>query len=287
MQQINPKDRPKLIALIVAVVLVVGFGVKTTTDTLSTVSGTTLVPVATPTAAAAAAVAPDSAVATTTPEVPSNTFVLRNTYYDKRGRDPFTPVADSEFAKYSVKISGLVVPPPPPPSAPIVTGNTNVFGRNTFKEFRQGLDSLNARNNNLSQLNKEMSGVGASPVLPAPTFKILPPPPPPYTVVGVLIGEAGGRDVAILSRNAGTDKKFVVTGDALEGGYTVTAIESGGVRVMHPGRRSTTAAIPNAAPVPVGGSTEYYLPKQTTVVPATSVTLPLEGESKTGTPGAK
>ncbi|MBC8137726.1 MAG: hypothetical protein H8F28_17740 [Fibrella sp.] len=288
MQQISPKDRPKLIALVVGVVLVVGFGIKTTMDTLASVSGGggAPKPAATP---AVAGVRPDAATtpADTKTETASDTFVLTNADTGNRGRDPFTPVPDSEFAKRSVKVIGLVPPPPPPAPAPMAGGTTNVFGRNTIKTFRQGLAGLDEREKALAALTSEMKEVNKAPVRPEPVVKVLPPPPPPYAVVGVLIGEPGGRDVAILSRNASTDKKFVVAGDALEGGFTVTAIESGGVRVMHPGRRPTTTTIPGSAPVPVGDSTEYYLPKQTTVVPATSVTLPLEAAAAAPKTGVK
>lgn len=284
MQQLNPKDRPKLIGLIIGVVLVLGFGVKTTMDTMAMVSGGTPrpAPSATPGAAGVTATAAPAAAA---PEAAPGAFIIKRGYTDSRGRDPFSRVADSEFAKYSVKISSLA--PPPPPPAPVVTGNTGVFGRNTFKEFRKGIENLNERNKTLNDINQELNGVGANTPVPPPVVKVLPPPPPPYTVIGVLIGEPGGRDVAILSRSGSSDRKFVVAGDDLEGGYKVTAIESGGVRVTHPGRRATTSTVPGANPIPVGGGTEYYLPKQTTVVPATSMTIPLGDTSKSPAPGAK
>jgi hypothetical protein len=285
MQQLSPKDRPKLIGLIIGVVLVLGFGVKTTMDTMATVSGGTPRPAPSSSPVAAGAVATTAATTTAAaPEANTGTYIIKRGYTDNRGRDPFSRVSDSEFAKYSVKIPSLA---PPPPPAPIVTGNTGVLGRNTFKAFREGINNLNARQKDLSSIDRELSGVGASVPVPPPVVKVLPPPPPPYTVVGVLIGEPGGRDVAILSRTTGSDKKFVVAGDDLEGGYKVTAIESGGVRVTHPGRRATTSTVPGANPVPVAGGTEYYLPKQTTVVPATSMTIPLGDTSKTSAPGVK
>lgn len=291
MQQISPKDRPKLIALGVGVVAVFGFAIKTTMDSLNSVAGapspaagvTTAGATAPPTTAGVvpAAPAPDA----TTPEANSETYVLKSNYPDNRGRDPFTPVSDSEFAKHSVKITTFATPPPPPQ---ITTGGTGALSGGTMRMLRNGLKGFENRKKTLDQLDQEMGRVGNTPPVPRPVVKVLPPPPPPYTVIGVLIGEPGGRDVAILTRNATTDKKFVVAGDALEGGYTVTAIDSGGVRVTHPGRRPMTT---DAEPIPVGGSTEYYLPKQTTVVPATSMTLPLGASPNPGTstnvPGAK
>ncbi len=279
MQQISPKDRPKLIALVVGVLLVVGFGIKSTMDTLASVNAPSAAP---PPAAAGGGVqpiaAPAAAAAAAAP--PTEPFVLRNTYPADRSRDPFTPVPDSEFAKYSIKVADFVKPPPPPQ---IVIGNTGPLGKRTFGDFRDRINAMN-RQKNLDGILDEVKNVAAATVIPPPVVKVLPPPPPPYAVVGVLIGEPGGRDVAILRRTAGGDKKFVVAGDALEGGYTVTGIDSGGVRVTHPGQRSRTEPIPGAPSIPLGGTTEYYLPKQTTVVPATSVTLPLEGAANPGAP---
>lgn len=280
MQQISPKDRPKLIGLIVASVLVVGFGVKTTMDTMATVSGGTPAPGATP----AAAVEPTAAATTaTTPEAVPASYVLKDNYAASRGRDPFTVVSDSELAKYSVKIRGIATGTNPLPPARIVTGNVGVLGRNTFQELRNGGERAEQNNRELTGFNNiPVTAATPAAVPPPPVFKVLPPAPPPYAVVGVLIGEPGGRDVAILARTSGGDKKFVVEGDSLEGGYTVTAIESTGVRVTHPGRRKTTTTIPGAVPIPVGDSGEYYLPKQTTVVPATTIMLPLQEASRSG-----
>ncbi|MBC8140850.1 MAG: hypothetical protein H7Y38_05355 [Armatimonadetes bacterium] len=192
-----------------------------------------------------------------------------------QGRDPFTPVPDELIAGQSVRIPKIE--PAPSPSSTLPTR----LGGNAIRNLQNGFAGLN-RN---ATLDKELRDIEGAPIpIKPPEVRVLPPTPPPYTVAGVLIGEFGGRDVAILKRDgAEGDKKFVVVGDSLEGGFTVTAIESNGVVVKHPGRPTVTTEIPGAAPIPIGDTGAVNKPKQTIIVPAVTATLPLATASPAAT----
>ena len=232
----------------------------------------------TPTVAGVAPATPGAIAASPPPTTGAYILDGRMGGATPNGRDPFTPVSDEILAKASVRPKNFIPTPAPSPTPagvprlPIVQGGI-------AKSFRDGMNALNQRDKALDEIGL----IDKAPVIPPPTVRVLPPPPPPYTVSGVLIGEPGGRDVAIL-RHDGTEneKRFVVVGDSLEGGYTVSAIESGGVIVKHPGRRPSTTVIPGAPPAMANG-VEYKL-KQTITVPAATRTLPLEAAP--GTPGA-
>lgn len=143
MQELNPKDRPKLIALGVAAVLVVGFGIKTTMDTMASVSGGAR-PAATPTPAVAPVAGATATGASPTTAPSPGAYVLGSGYGSTSGRDPFTPVSDAEFAKYGVKVPELI--PAPVPSPTPIIGGTGIANRGVFKALAQGIQNYRSQN---------------------------------------------------------------------------------------------------------------------------------------------
>ncbi len=293
MKQGNTKETPKwaLPALFVGLVLVFGYIAKTTMDSLNPARpvGGTGVPggvVKTPQVAGVGAGSPAPGASPTT--VPPGHYVVGGRNIMAKGKDPFTVVPDSRLAGV-----GLHPFPAPVPLTRPAARSTGVgsLGNTTFERLRNGIETRKGQNRDIDEMYRDMQGGGGASANPGPSLKILPPPPPPYTVAGVLIGEAGARDVAILKRDGGTDRKFVVVGDPLEGGFTVTAIESGGVRVKHPGSRTEAQVMVPGPADPATGVSRNVLRKQTNFVPETVVMLPLGvapgGRPQSGQPRAR
>lgn len=261
MQNVDPKERPKLYALIAAAVIAFGFVVKPMYDLI--------VPPARPGAeppepprvrGGGVATAPGPATpaaGAATPSASGNNFIP-DKFPPHFVRDPFAPVPDdvlAEAARYTVLRSTIAPSPDPSINKPssIFAGGIGALPR----QINESAQAMIQHKTDVDAIGDEISHIGS-----APTVVVMPTPePPPYTVSGVLIGEPGGRDVAILHRTDGADeRRFVVVGDQLENGFKVTAIESDGVRIKNPG----------------SGNSDVFLTRQPGQREST-VTLPLGG----------
>jgi hypothetical protein len=267
MQNVDPKDRPKLYALIGAAVVVFGIVIFVTMQSIASVSPQhpASTPAPPPVASAAGATgatatpaapgAPVVAGAAPPPGTTPTTFIVDGPL--KQGRDPFAPVPDDRLAREAVRVIEIFPQKKPTPGQ-TAAKNTLVSSLPMIGPvINKGIRDLQTQRSELGSISDDIDKVSKT-----PSVEVLPLAPPPYVVSGVLIGEPGGRDVAILRSVPGGDRRFVVVGEKLDGGFMVTSISSDGVKV-----RPTT---------PGSTGSETSLSRQTDTGSA-PVTLPIGG----------
>ena len=165
MQDVTPKDRPKLYVLIAAVVVVLIYAGKTTYDGIVAVSPGATPPAPPAGAPAVAGVAPVTPGATASP-VPTGTYVLDGRLNATGGRDPFTPVSDAILAAASVRVKSLV-PIPTPSATPGTVPKLPLVG-GLATDLRKGLEALDRRNKALEEINM----IDKAPPIPPPVVKV-------------------------------------------------------------------------------------------------------------------
>jgi hypothetical protein len=220
MQQVDPKEMPKLYALIGLAVLLFGWvlysnlggGGSTSAKSKNANSKTADKTSASANEKPGTQVASNEAVAGALPFDPALVS------YPSAGADPFRPA-----------VGGVVIPPrkipSPAPVRPQQLPNIGNFAKPSapVKSLPKSLDDL---------LNQSKGKV--KPVVVTPNPDVL--------VTGVVLGNPEGanpRDVAILRKQGSDERLFVTIGDSVGNGFRVTAISAEGVELQAGNRRVT------------------------------------------------
>ncbi|GAB4458780.1 MAG: hypothetical protein OHK0029_20440 [Armatimonadaceae bacterium] len=199
-KQIDPKEKPKLFALIGLAVCVFGYLIYSSMGALA--------PPAPPKPEepkkeAAAGVAAANAGRTNGAEGQPVVFDPSLVGPPTGGKDPFQPVA------------GAVPTPAAPPRVAPVPAPRPVI-RATPIPMAQLLETANRR------------------AIPPKPVEMGPPPAPALVVTGVVLGDQrlkNPRNVAILRRPGSEERLFVSVGDSVENGYRVVEVNAGGVEL--------------------------------------------------------
>jgi len=214
----NNKEQQKIIlvgALFVAMLAVLGYNLFGAQGTAAPT------PAPSPGAPGAAGGPPAPGASPGAPVAPPVIFNPQGIGLVTSGRDPFVPAGASTQAP-------TPTPPPiavkPVPQVPY-TGNR---GLRPDGEMRRSMEGILGISNGAG----EEGGAGSASSGTVAPVPLPPPAPPEYVVTGVVLGDKGGRDVAIL-RGSGSvgqeDRKFVTVGEDVGNGFYVAAIRADGI----------------------------------------------------------
>lgn len=240
MKPTSNKETPKIIALAALAVAAVGVGVvQFVLPQGAGANANAASPKASPSpeagassgngaasAASATSGADPAAVAAASGPIPMSQIQLQ-----ANGRDPFMPSGPAAAEPVSAR---PLPPASPPPYIPRVPQNG---------EIGKGLRAGASRDIGDIVLGPRK---GASEASSKPVIVLPPPPPPAYTVTGVVLGDRGGRDVAILRGSGGTgagqeERRFVTVGEDVGNGFYVASIHANGIILRS---RTNTSQVP-------------------------------------------
>jgi hypothetical protein len=262
MKKIDPKDKPKLVALVVVAVCVFGYAVMQFTagapttnaasggDAAAAKSASGADTPATTAAAAGGNNAANPASAGGAAGTAVSTFDVADIAILTAGKDPFVPngpaaphdpaAAAPAPAAPTVAVAAATVAAPRPPAADL----SGLMSLPTPEAFRR---------------RRRDGGVppafaGAAAALPAATpaaavapAVVAPPPVPDYTVTGVVRDESpdfcGGKVAILRGGPGGEERRFVRCGDSVGNGFKVVAVRKDGVDIESGDRRRVTLTL--------------------------------------------
>ncbi len=233
MKQVDKKDMPKLIALIIfALGLFVFAGIQ-----ILAPQSAPAAPVVAENGKPGEAATPSTPLAAPTITPAATVADLANVTLMETGPDPFLP-------------SGPAAPVDPnavAPLAPIVPIGVSAPVRNANNlERLLGLKNKTGRPDGFAGVMDSINnGPGGAAGVAVTPFVLPTAPPPAYVLTGVVTSEGAGRysrnSVAILRGGAGetAERRFVKIGDEIGNGYRVVAIFASGIDIKSGSRTIT------------------------------------------------